>query len=66
MLTISLFIDERLTLSFLAIDAISGLTRMVLRSITAAVRRKIRVGGLTNHGRMCYHIAKLSWGVQRL
>ena len=53
MLTISLFIDERLTLSFLAIDAISGLTRMVLRSITAAVRRKSRVGGLTNHGRMC-------------
>ena len=30
MLAISLFIDERLTFSFLAIDAISGLTSMVL------------------------------------
>ena len=30
MLVTSLFIDERLTFSFLAIDAISGMTSMVL------------------------------------
>ena len=53
MLTISLFIDERLTFSFLAIDAISGLTSMVLRSILLSRSRSIcsarsngRLGGL--------------------
>ena len=53
MLAISLFIDERLTFSFLAIDAISGLTSMVLRSILLSRSRSIcsarsngRLGGL--------------------
>ncbi len=53
MLAISLFTDERLTFSFRAIDAISGLTSMVLRSILLSRSRSIcsarsygRLGGL--------------------
>ena len=53
MLTISLFIDERLTFSFFAIEAIPGLTSMVLRSILLSRSRSIcsarsngRLGGL--------------------